>query len=156
MRIAASVEGSNVLRNVHLVTCHCHLSTPLLLILKPGIGDSQVEISSDFEGRISPEEDFPMVVDSLKDRCEVNVDLRHIFKGLRIMEDFNFLSLGVGDNLPAYIDSVGLIEDIDSHVVGEVGIPDLLHRSESNSDDMLGFLSCQLSIKRWILLELFS
>ena len=65
------------------------------------------------------------------------------------MEDLNFLSFGVGDNLPAHIDSVRLIEDVDAHVIGQVGISDLLHRCESNRDYMFRLFSGHLSINIW-------
>jgi hypothetical protein len=77
-----------------------------------------------------------MIINCFKDRCEVDVDLWHIFKGLWVMIDLYFLSFWVSDDLSADIDSIGFIEDINAHMIGEVGISDLLHGSEAYFGDM--------------------
>jgi hypothetical protein len=75
MRVSACIEGSDVLRDVHLIMSYCHLCAPLEFILEPGIWNSQIEITCDFDWRVSPEEDLPMIINCFKDRCEVDVDL---------------------------------------------------------------------------------
>ena len=91
---------------------NCHLGAPFQFVLEPSVGDSQIEIACDFEGRVGPEEDFPMVVDWLEDGCEVDIELWEIFEAHGVEEDFYFLSFGVGEDLSGDVDSVGLIVDI--------------------------------------------
>lgn len=55
------------------------------------------------------------------------------------------MSLGVGDYLSVDVDTVGDVEDVNASVVDEVGIPDLLHRTEAQLYDILDFLAGDLN-----------
>ena len=145
MRVAASIEGTDLFGDVHLVDGNDHLGRPLGLIFEPSVGHSQVKIASYFDGRISPEEDFPVIIDGFKDWGEVDVQLREILKAHGVEEDFYFLCLRVGDHLAGDVDSVRLVEDIESDMVGEVGVSDLLERGESDLDDVLDLSAGYLS-----------
>lgn len=144
MGVAASIEGTDILRNVHLVDCNHHLSRPLSLVLEPSVGHSEVQIASHLDRRISPQEDLPVVVDSLKNRGEVDVQLREILEAHRVEKDLHLLALGIGHHLPGNVDAVGLVEDVETHMVGKVGIPDLLVGTETNLNNMFGLLSGDL------------
>ena len=87
-----------------------------------------------------------MVIDCLEHGGEVDVQLRKILKAHGVEENFHFLSLGVGDDLTGHVDTVGLIEDIVSHVVGEIGVSDLFERAESDLDDVLDFSAGDLHL----------
>lgn len=76
MWITSSIEGPNILWDVHLINSDSHLCRPFKLIFKPGVWNSKVQIASYFNWRISPEEDFPMIVYCLENGCEVDVKLR--------------------------------------------------------------------------------
>lgn len=80
MRVAAGVEGADVLGDVHLVHCDHHLRAPLQFVLEPGVGHSQVEVAGDFDRWVGPQEDLPMVVHGLEDWREVDVELREILE----------------------------------------------------------------------------
>ena len=132
-------------------------SGPLELVLEPSVGDAQIKISGDFDWRIGPEENFPVVVDSFQDWGESNVEQGHVFEAEGIPEDFDFLSFGVGDDLSGKVDLIGHIEDVEPEIVGEVGIIYLLEGGQSKFDDVFDFFSGDLqgydkSVRR----ELFS
>lgn len=148
MRIAASVKGTNIFRNVHLVDSNHHLSRPLSLILKPSIRHTEVQISSHFQRRISPQEDFPVVVHSLKNRGEVDIQLRKVLKAHRVEKDLHFLSLGVSDHLSGNVDAIGLIEDVKTEMIGKISVSDLFVGAESALDDMFDLFASDLHEER--------
>ena len=147
MRVAASVPRSDIFGNVHLIVGNGHLGAPLQFVLEPSVGNSQIEVARDFEGRVCPEEDFPVVVDGLEDRGEVDVELGEIFEAERVEEDLDFLAFGVGDDLSGDVDAVGLVEDVEAEVVGQPGKPDLFHGRQAHLDDLFDFSAGDLRLR---------
>ena len=82
-----------------------------------------------------------MVIDRLLDRGESHIQQWQVLRCLAVEEDFNFLSFRIGNDLPCYEDVVWRVEDVQAHVVDEVGKVDLFIGRESEGGDVLGFLS---------------
>ena len=72
-----------------------------------------------------------MVIDGLLDRRESNIQHRQILTYLVVEQDFHFLSLRVGHNLPGNENLVRGVEDIQSHVVDKIGEVNLFVGRES-------------------------
>ena len=97
-----------------------------------------------------------MVVNCFQDRGKSHVQSGHILKSEGVPEDLNFLALGVGDDLPSDVDRIGEVEDVESQIVGQVGIVDLLKRGEPELHDVLDFLPTDLRLSKKLLPALFS
>lgn len=154
--ITRSIERSDVFGDIHLVLSNHHLSRELLLILEPGVGDTQIKIASYFNSRVSPQKDLPMIIHWLKNWSETNVQHTHVFPAERIPEYLNFLSFRIGNNLSSNINLVGSIEDIKSEIVGKISEVNLLQGWKTKLNNMLNFLPCNLNIINDIHRGLFS
>lgn len=101
MRVASSWEPSDVLRQSHLVTQDVHLLPPLTLVLEPSVWNTlcqryayQIEVDKRMDWWVSPEEDFPVVINVLHDWSKTDTEHGQVFEGLPVPVNLDLLSLG--------------------------------------------------------------
>ena len=144
MWVAACIKRTDVFRDVRLIQSNHHLCTPFSLILKPCIWHSQIEISCHFNGRVSPKENLPMIINCFKDWGKVDIQNWQIFETHRVPENLNFLSFWVGHNLSGYVDTIRCIKYIVTHMISQIGISDLFVGSKTHLYDMFDFFTSNL------------
>ena len=100
MGVASSWETTDVFRKGLLITQDVHLLPPLALVLEPSAGHTlsqqacyQIEVDQWMDWWVSPEKDFPVVVNIFHDRSETNAEHCQVFEGLPVPIDFDLLSL---------------------------------------------------------------
>lgn len=145
MRVSGGIEWTDIFRNVHLILSYHHLGWELLFILEPGVGHTEIQITGNLDGIISPQEDFPMVVDGFKNGCEANIQSGEILKTEGVPIDFYFLTFRVGHYLPGNVDLVGEVEHIQPKGICEICVINLFEGCETELDNVFHFFSGDLN-----------
>lgn len=139
--VAGRAEWPDVLGDVHLVLRDVQLVGVLALVLEPGVGHRQIEVARWLDGRVSPQEDLPMVVSLLHDRRKTHVQHSQILVLQAVPHDFYLLALGVGDDLPGDVHLVGQVEHVQPQIVHDVGVVELFVGAQAQFDDMFNLFA---------------
>lgn len=124
-------ERSLALWNVDLVLCHQVMESRIHLVLEPSEGHTEIVVGMDTNGQFTWN-GIPRILVHVPNWSVTVGHLRHLIVGSRWPENFNLFSLGVGNDLPADVGLVGLVEDIDAHVDNHVCVVNLLGRGEAH------------------------
>lgn len=154
--IPGCVKRPNVFRNVDLILGNDHFSGEFLLVLKPGIWHSQIEITGNFNCRVCPQKDLPMIVHGLQNGRKSNVQHAHILPTERVPKNFHFLPFRIGHNLTGDVHLIGVVENIKAQVVGNVSEIDLLKGGKPELHNVLNLFSSDLNFIIELRQELFS
>lgn len=82
MRISRSWIWSLVFRDIELILLGIRFHPPFLFIFEPSAWHIQIKIVVRFNGWICPKEDFPVIIDTFKDRSKTNIEKCNILIGL--------------------------------------------------------------------------
>jgi hypothetical protein len=88
-------ERSHIFRQWELVFDADHFARPykggslafkitFLFVLEPGVGNTEIKLACDLDHGVCPEEDFPVVVDTLLDWREPDIQQREVLEGLAV------------------------------------------------------------------------
>lgn len=104
---------------------------PFMFIFEPRNWDVQIEIGVGFDGRVTPEENFPVVISKFHNGCKSDIQHSQIFVGLSVPHNFDFFSFTISDYLTSDKDLVGQVKYVESDVVGNISVIDLLLGSQT-------------------------
>jgi len=133
-------ERSVLLRNIHLILSHQVMNTGIHLVLEEGVRHTEIVVWMNSDWQLTRNW-IPWVLMLLPDWGITEGHHGHFIISSRWPKNLNLLSLGIGNNLPAKVCLVSLVEDINTIIDYDISEINFLLWGEAHLLDSQCFLS---------------